>query len=98
MKKLQLKKFIPLWWAWQWRVVVASFIGTLVFSFIIGFIGAILGFSKESVYIISNLISMIITIYASIYFFAYIFTLKFSGLKIFIVENGKDYIKKAVMV
>jgi len=63
-----------------------------------GFLGSILGFSKESVYIITNLVSLGITLYASIYFFAYIFTLKFKSIKIYVVEDSKDYIKKAVLV
>ncbi len=98
MRKLPFKNFLPIWWAWQWRVIVASFIGTFIFSFVIGFFGVILGISKESVYIITNLVSLGITIYASIYFFAYIFSLKFKNIKIYIAEKNGDYIKKAVLV
>ncbi len=98
MEKVTIKEIVPIWWAWQWRAMVATLVGTLVFSFLIGLIGGILGFSKESIYILTNLVSLAVTIYASLYFFAYIFNMRFKKYKLCIMEDSEHYAKKAALI
>jgi len=95
---ITIKDILPIWWAWQWRSIVGSAIGIAVFSFIIGFVGSLLGFSKEIIYILSNLASIFITIYASIYFFAYVFNKDFKKYRVVLIEKSKDLAKKAALI
>ncbi len=89
---MNLKEVVPIWWAWQWRVVVAVVLANLAFGFILGVVGALLGLSKESLFIISNLLSLVITIYASIYFLAYVF----EKFRIYVPKELGEFQKAAI--
>lgn len=70
---MNVKKILPLWWAWQWRVFVAVLLANILLGFLTGLAGALLGLPKENLIIITNLVSLGVTVYASIYFLAYVF-------------------------
>ncbi len=70
---MNVKKILPIWWAWQWRVLVAVLLANIALGFVVGLAGGILGVAKENLIIITNLVSYGVTIYASIYFLAYVF-------------------------
>lgn len=84
---------MPIWWAWQWRVLVAVLLANIALGMLIGLIGGILGVPKENLIIITNLVSYGVTIYASIYFLAYVFR-KFG---IYTPDNERDPYKTAAI-
>ncbi len=89
---MNLREILPIWWAWQWRVIVAVLLANLAIGFLLGFFGALLGLSKESLLIISNLLSLAVTIYASIYFLAYVF----ERFHIYVPRELDEYRKAAI--
>ncbi|WP_200763381.1 hypothetical protein [Nitrosophilus alvini] len=100
MEKLTNKKVLAIWWAWQWRVAVATIVATSIFTFMIGFIGSLFGLSKENIYIISNLVSIGIGVYASIYFLKFALQKKYRDFSIkiepeteCICENVEDSVQ-----
>jgi len=90
-----LAKILPLWWAWQWRVVVAIFIANLIFGFVLAFLKPLLDISKESFIIITNIFSLGVTIYASIYFLDVALKKRYKKFKIILVEDSQDPYRQA---
>lgn len=79
--------FLSIWWAWQWRVVVATLAGSLVFSFVIGFFGGILGLDEELLELLNNLVSFAIGVYASFYFLRFVLLKEYRDFSITIYRK-----------
>ena len=86
-ERLTGKRLLRIWWAWQWRAVVATFIGSLVFITVFAFVAGFLGMSKQNIAMIGNLIYMGIGIYASVYFLGFVLKKDFGDFKLSIVEK-----------
>jgi len=94
----KIKDILPIWWAWQWRTVLASLIGSIVLVIIFSFFAALLGVSKETIIILSQIIYYVVAIYASIYFFAYIFSMRFKRVKPVLFRREGHYAKRAALI
>jgi hypothetical protein len=92
-----IRKILPIWWAWQWRVVVAIFLANLAFSIVFTIVAKILSISKENFLIISNLFSLGIMVYASLYFLAYVLQKDYKRVEVVIFDKELDIYKKAAL-
>ena len=90
-----VRKILPLWWAWQWRVIVAVFLAGLAIGLILGVAKALLGFSQETLNIISNILMLVVQIYASIYFLAYVLRLKYKKFRVVVLDRTDDLYRQA---
>ena len=73
---MKLKDIVGIWWAWQWRVIVAVVLANILIGFIVGFLGSAFSWQHTTIVVVSNLLSLGVTIYASIYFLGYALRLK----------------------
>ena len=89
-----MAKILPLWWAWQWRVVVAIFLANFLFGFVFAF-KPLLGISKESFIIITNIFSLGVTIYASIYFLDVVLKKRYKKFRVVLMDEVSDPYKLA---
>jgi len=85
-----IRAILPVWWAWQWRVLVAVFLANMAIFFLLLLLRLFLGLSQESLIIINNLFSLGVTIYASIYFLAYALGLSYPHIRIVILPKEAD--------
>ena len=92
-----MRKILPLWWAWQWRVMVSVVLANFAFSLILLVLKPLLGLSQQNLLIISNIFSFFVTIYASIYFLDYVLRLRFKGFRIVILDETENIYKKAAL-
>jgi hypothetical protein len=70
-EKLTRNRLLRIWWAWQWRMAVATFIGSLVLITVFAFFAGFFGMNRELIALIGNLIYMGVGIFASIYFLGF---------------------------
>ena len=91
-EKLTRSRLIRIWWAWQWRTVVATFMGSLVLITVFAFFAGFFGMDKGLITAIGNLIYMGVGIFASIYFLGLVLKKDYGDFKLSIEE--RTYCKK----
>ncbi|WP_456449398.1 hypothetical protein [Hydrogenimonas sp.] len=84
---LTRNRLIRIWWAWQWRSVVATFIGSLVLVTVFAFFAGFFGMDKALVSAIGNLIYMGVGIFASIYFLGFVLKKDFGDFRLSVEER-----------
>ena len=92
-----MAKILPLWWAWQWRVMVAVVAANTLFGVLLLFLAPLLGLSKEALTIITDIFSLCVTIYASIYFLDYALRLDYGSFRVALMEKDLDIYKEAAL-
>ncbi|WP_201351824.1 hypothetical protein [Hydrogenimonas urashimensis] len=86
-EKLTRGRLLRIWWAWQWRTVVATFVGSLVLITVFAFLAGFLGMEKSLITAIGNLIYMGVGIFASIYFLGFVLKKDFGDFRLTIEEK-----------
>ncbi len=89
---MSLKEVLPIWWAWQWRVLVAVLLANIAIGLVLGVVKLFLHISQQNFIIITNLFSIAITMYASIYFLAFVF----EKFHIYVPKAVDEYRKAAI--
>ncbi|WP_300364593.1 hypothetical protein [Hydrogenimonas sp.] len=84
---LTRNRLIRIWWAWQWRTVVATFIGSLVLITVFAFFAGFFGMDKQLITLIGNLIYMGVGIFASIWFLGFVLKKDFGDFRLTIEER-----------
>ena len=86
-EKLTRNRLIRIWWAWQWRTVVATFIGSLVLITVFAFFAGFFGMDKGLITAIGNLIYMGVGIFASIYFLGFVLKKDYGDFRLSIEDK-----------
>lgn len=86
-EKLTRNRLIRIWWAWQWRSVVATFIGSLVLITVFSFFAGFFGMDKGLITAIGNLIYMGVGIFASVYFLGFVLKKDFGDFRLSVEEK-----------
>jgi len=86
-EKLTRNRLLRIWWAWQWRTVVATFIGSLVLITIFAFFAGFFGMEKDLITLVGNLIYMGVGVFASIYFLGFALKKDYGDFKMGIEER-----------
>ncbi len=88
-EKLTTRRLLRVWWAWQWRSVVATLIGSVVLITVFAFFAALLGMEKRTITLIGNVIYMGVGIFASIYFLGFVLRKDFGDFRLELVEKSE---------
>ena len=86
-KGLESGRLLRIWWAWQWRTLVASFIGSVVLIFLFSAVAGIFGVDKGAITFVGNLIYIGVSLFASIYFLGFVLKKDFGDFRLSIVER-----------
>lgn len=87
-----MSKILPIWWAWQWRVVMAVVLANIAIGLVLGVVKFFLHISQQNFIIITNLLSIGVSIYASIYFLGFVF----EKFHIYVPDATDEYKKAAI--
>ncbi|WP_456451572.1 hypothetical protein [Hydrogenimonas sp.] len=88
-EKLTTGRLLRIWWAWQWRSVVATFVGAMVLIAIFAFFAGFFGMPMERITLIGNLIYAGVGIFASVYFLGFALKKEYGDFRVEIVEEGQ---------
>jgi len=88
--QLTTKRLIRIWWAWQWRTIVATFVGSFVLIALFALVAGFLGMSAEVVAVMSNLIYLGVGIFASIYFLGFVLKKDFGDFSLSVQEKSTE--------
>ena len=86
-EKLTRNRLLRIWWAWQWRTVVATFIGSMVLITVFAFLAGFFGIERRLITLIGNLIYMGVGIFASIWFLGFVLKKDFGDFRLKIEER-----------
>ena len=88
-EKLTPSRLLRIWWAWQWRTVVATFVGSFVLIFLFALVGTMLGMDRHMVMIGGNLIYLGVGVFASIHFLGWVLRRDFGDFRLNIEEKER---------
>ena len=79
-------KATKIWWSMAWRGVLVGLLGGFIAGLFIGFIGAALGISEQTISALATLSGLVVGIPIGIWVVKYVLGKKFGDFRIVLVE------------
>lgn len=66
MQELEItwQRAVHIWWAWLWRAIALSFVCGIAIGFVLGFVGAMLGFDDLTV--LSVVLGLVVSVVSGV--------------------------------